>query len=358
LNFAAQGRVYIDRLKIRNRRPIKPASIAAFESYLRNHVVPHIGQAELESFNNGALKSFVQTLIDKKLSPKSITEISAFVRSIVASVLDGDGNRVYPRAWNLDFVDAPPVRKQRQPTVTKEFLQAILRNKTVKARNRVLLALLACTGLRIGELLALQLGAEPSDQNTVWDSGERMIRVRKSVWRGKLQDPKTAAAVREIDLSTPTNKMLQEFAKGRQQGEFLFCSKSGKPLQQSHVTKFVFKPLSIPGAHSLRRLRVSHLREVGCNEDILKGWLGHSNGGDITNRYSKVSENLELRRTWAERVGTGLDLSCATGHHSLPPRASLLGIRLASARQQRPADAMGIQSSEFYTPKFRDSAQK
>jgi hypothetical protein len=44
----------------------------------------------------------------------------------------------------------------------------------------------------------------------------------------------------------------------------------------------------------------------------LKGWLGHSNGGDITNRYSKLSENLELRRTWAERVGTGLDLSVAT----------------------------------------------
>jgi hypothetical protein len=41
LNFATQGRIYIDRLKIRNRRPIKPASIAAFESYLRNHVVPH-----------------------------------------------------------------------------------------------------------------------------------------------------------------------------------------------------------------------------------------------------------------------------------------------------------------------------
>lgn len=329
MNFAAQGRVYIDRLKIRNRRPVKPATVAAFESYLRNHVVPHIGQAELESFNNGALKSFVQTLIDKKLSPKSITEISAFVQSIVASVLDGDGNRVYPRVWNLDFVDAPPVKKQHQPTVAKEFLQAILRNKTVKVRNRVLLALLACTGLRVGELLALQLGADPSDQNTVWDADEQMIRVRKSVWRGKLQDPKTAAAARDIDLSTPTNKMLQEFAKGMEQGTFLFCSKSGKPLQQSHVAKFIFKPLSIPGAHSLRRLRVSHLREVGCNEDILKGWLGHSNGSDITNRYSKVSENLELRRTWAERVGTGLDLLCATGHRALPPSTSKQLLSLA-----------------------------
>jgi integrase len=313
VNFAAQGRVYIDRLKTRKRRPIKPASVASFESYLRNHVVPHIGHAELEPFNNGALKSFVQTLIEKNLSPKSITEISSFVRAVVASAVDADGNQIYPRIWNMDFVDAPPVRKQRQPTVTKEFLQAILSNKTVKVRNRVLLALLACTGMRIGELLALQIGPDPSDAKTVWDSDARLIRVRKSVWRGKLQDPKTAAAVRDIDLSTPTNKMLQEYAKGRQQGEFLFCARFGKPLQQSHVSKYILKPLSIPGAHSLRRFRVSHLREVGCNEDILKGWLGHSNGSDITDRYSKVSENLDLRRTWAERVGTGLDLSCTTG---------------------------------------------
>ena len=47
MNFAEQGRIYIDRLKTRNRRPIKPATAAAFECYLRNHVVPLIGHTEL-----------------------------------------------------------------------------------------------------------------------------------------------------------------------------------------------------------------------------------------------------------------------------------------------------------------------
>jgi hypothetical protein len=32
----------------------------------------------------------------------------------------------------------------------------------------------------------------------------------------------------------------------------------------------------------------------------------------LLGRYSKLSENLELRRTWCERVGTGLDLSSVT----------------------------------------------
>jgi integrase len=313
MNFAEQGRIYIDRLKTRNRRPIKPATAAAFECYLRNHVVPLIGHTELDSFKNGALKDFVQTLISKRLAPKTIGEISAFVRAIVASVLDSDGNQIYPRTWNLDFVDAPPVTKQRQSTVTKEFLQDILNERTIKVRNRVMLALLGASGLRIGELVALQLGSDLLDQNTVWDPEARMIRVRKSIWRGKLQEPKTPSAVRDIDLPTTVDEMLRELAKGKQHGEFLFCSKSGKPLEQSYISSYVLKPLGIPGCHSLRRLRVSHLREVDCPEDILKCWLGHSTGSDITNRYSKLSENLELRRIWAERVGTGLELSCVTG---------------------------------------------
>jgi integrase len=322
MNFAEQGHIYIDRLKTRNRRPIKPATAAAFECYLRNHVVPLIGQKELEPFNNGALRDFVQVLISKKLAPKTIAEISAFVRAIVASVLDEDGNQIYPRTWNLDFVDAPPITKQRQPTVTKEFLQNILNDTTIKVRNRIMLALLAATGLRVGELVAMQMGPDPLDQNTVWNPEARMIRVRKSIWRAKLQEPKTPSAVRDIDLSAAINEMLREFTKRKQQGDFLFCSKTGKPLEQSYISSYVLKSLGIPGCHSLRRLRVSHLREVGCPEDILKCWLGHSNGSDITNRYSKLSENLELRRIWTERVGTGLDLSGITGPSIREPTQS------------------------------------
>jgi integrase len=300
-----------DRLKTRNRRPIKPATAAAFEAYLRNHVVPGIGNVELESFNNGALKSFVQTLIDKKLAPKSIAEISAFTRSIVASVLDADGNQVYPRSWNMDFVDAPPVQQQHQPTVTKKFLQSVLQDDKIKIRNRVLLALLASTGLRIGELQALQIGPDPLDQNTVWNSDERIIRVRKSIWRGRAQEPKTVAAVRYIDLSLATNEMLKKFANGRLQGELLFRTKSGKPLAQNFINTYILKPAGIPGAHSLRRFRTSNLRSMGCNESVLRYWLGHT-GDSVTDLYDKSAEDVELRRAWSEKVGTGLDLSLVT----------------------------------------------
>ena len=80
---------------------------------------------------------------------------------------------------------------------------------------------------------------------------------------------------------------------------------SGKPLDDGYVRRDVLKPLGIDGAHSLRRLRVSYLREVGCNESVLKVWIGHANSS-VTDLYEKTTP--EARRTWAERVETGLEL--------------------------------------------------
>jgi hypothetical protein len=63
---------------------------------------------------------------------------------------------------------------------------------------------------------------------------------------------------------------------------------------------------------------VSHLREVGCNESILKAWLGHSAGSDVTNKYDKSADNIAARKNWAERCGTGLDLSDTTTEFPAP----------------------------------------
>jgi len=61
----------------------------------------------------------------------------------------------------------------------------------------------------------------------------------------------------------------------------------------------------VKGFHAFRRYRITWLREVGCPEDILKYWVGHSGSASITDRYSKLSENIGLRRKFA---GLGFEL--------------------------------------------------
>ena len=126
--------------------------------------------------------------------------------------------------------------------------------------------------------------------------------------RGHLQLPKTDAAIRDVDLSTPVQSMLIEFAKCHQSGEFIFASKTGKPLEPSHVQRFITKKNGVPGAHALRRYRVTWLETQGCPRGLEAAWIGHSNG-DITARYDKTAEDREFRRKQVERIGTGLMLS-------------------------------------------------
>ena len=47
---------------------------------------------------------------------------------VVASAINEDGDQVYPRKWNHDFIDLPEVTDQHTPTFSAE----------VGARNRVL----------------------------------------------------------------------------------------------------------------------------------------------------------------------------------------------------------------------------
>src|SRR5580704_8428821 len=205
--FAEQGRIYIDQLSTRNRKRAKPATLAAYESYLRTHIIPGLGNLELSTFGNAALKSFVQTLIEKKLSPKSIQEIAAFARGIVLSAVDAEGEPVYQRTWRLDFVDAPMVVNQRQPTITKNKLQDALRVRHTKTdKYRVVVALLAATGVRVGELVALRCGDD--GEHSGWDQDNSLLAIHTSMWRQKEQRPKTLSSIRKVDLSQPVNAML------------------------------------------------------------------------------------------------------------------------------------------------------
>jgi hypothetical protein len=47
-------------------------------------------------------------------------------------------------------------------------------------------------------------------------------------------------------------------------------------------------------------------------EDIIRYWVGHAGEG-ITDRYSKLAENVGLHKEWTRRAGLGFDLD-KVGH--------------------------------------------
>ena len=132
------------------------------------------------------------------LSPKTIVNYSQVVKLVVASAVNAEGNQLYPRKWNHDFIGIPLVQKEKQhrPTVTETELGEILTD--VSERYRILFTLLAGTGLRIGEALGLK-GSDLSPDC-------RTIHVQRSVWRGRSNPPRLQ--MQYALLTCPKNSLL------------------------------------------------------------------------------------------------------------------------------------------------------
>jgi integrase len=257
----------------------------------------------LANIENGTLKMVVAKLYEEKLSPQTIVTYANLLKLVVGSVVDENGNQLFARKWNNDFADLPVLSRQKQPAFTADQTTKIV--GMARGKYRVLFAALAATGMRIGEALGLPI------ENV--DLGRHIITITQSAWRGQIQPPKTAAAIREIDITPEIAEVLREYIGERTSG-LLFQSKKGKPLSQTNISRRHLHPaLAKIGAektsfHAFRRYRVTHLRRSACNPDLVKFWLGHAKKESITDTYSKLDRDEIFRQQEAKRVGIGFEI--------------------------------------------------
>ncbi len=97
----------------------------------------------------------------------------------------------------------------------------------------MLFALLAGTGMRIGEAAGLRV----SDLDLI----NHVITVRRAVWNGIEQSPKTQNAMREIDIDPALAGMLKLHVMGKT-GR-VFESQNGTPISGQNILKRVLHPL-------------------------------------------------------------------------------------------------------------------
>lgn len=295
-----QAELFLTGLETRRRSPVKIKTLLAYKSYLRTWVNPLLGGQDIQNFENGAMRKFVQKLINEELSTSTIISLTNLVKSIIGSALDLNGNQLYPRKWNNSFIDLPLLdqREQKAPILTRLELETVLGR--AQGRFKPLYTLLAGTGLRIGESLALQTGPDDG-RGSFWLPEEKKLIIRGQMQLGTYISPKSKAGIREVDLCTDVNASLV----GLTDRKYLF-GEGRKSLPMSTAYEGAKKD-GVPGYHSLRRYRVTHLRGQAIPEDILKFWIGHSSS-DISSRYSKLAQNVKLRQEWAEKAGLGFCL--------------------------------------------------
>ena len=158
VTFREQAAIWLDQIRSRKRKPVAPATIETWESALDNWVNPNLGDMPLDCVNNTAMKQIVAKMIAGGLAPKSISNYTQIVKMVVASAVDENGEELYPRKWNHQFIDLPVVKKQEQqrPSFTGDVVTEIIA-ATKREKYRVLFVLCAAAGLRIGEALGIDI---------------------------------------------------------------------------------------------------------------------------------------------------------------------------------------------------------
>jgi len=299
VTFRKQAEWFLNHVKTRKRKPIKPATATSWASHL-TWIKSVLGEMSLASVNNLAVKELVSQMAVAGFSPKTMHNYVQVVKMVVASAVNEQGEAIHSRKWNHEFIDLPQVTDQRTPTFTVEEVAKIV--SAAEGWLRVLYALLSGTGLRIGEALALE----------VKDISDGTITVRQGVWNGIVQTPKTSNGLRDVDVHSSLAAMLKAHIGERESG-FLFQSPSGKPLSPSNIRNRSLHPIlkamnrETCGFHTFRRFRVTHLRKNRVPEDLIRFWIGHADKS-VTDGYSKVKEDVSFRMVCAENAGLGFEL--------------------------------------------------
>lgn len=163
VTFRQQATRWLHKARTRKREPVAPSTAETWECALKNWINPNIGDTPLDAINNSIMRDLVAKMDTGGLSPKSIGNYAQIVKMVVASAVDEQGEELYPRKWNHEFIDMPVVNKKKQktPSFTSEVVAGIIR--VSQGMHRVLFILCAAAGLRIGEALGIDIKDISSD---------------------------------------------------------------------------------------------------------------------------------------------------------------------------------------------------
>jgi integrase len=318
--FESQAAWWLEEIKAgrivnsKTRKPIRTNTIDAYwtaVAYL-NEV---IGTDALASLDNPEARALVARMKaelkdnERRFSDKTIVEFFKVFTKVVASAKDAKLRQVYPREWDLAYIGLPKVnkREQHRPTFTAKEVVHIIRS-CKRAIYRVAVVLLVATGIRIAELLALEIGKHISPDCTVV-----YIRQQRSRKGEIVPTPKTDAGYRDVDVHPLMAKMLREYIGKRKSG-FLFETETGNMFSPGNLYRDGLKNI-LKGMgrckvrfHAFRRFRQAVLEKSEVRQLLIDFWLGHDNP-DMSSRYAKqLTEDMEFRQEWAEKVGLGFVL--------------------------------------------------
>lgn len=209
------------------------STIENHDSLIKNHLMPFFGKKKLREVQPSDISKFLQLKTDEdQLSNNTMQNLYGLLRLM------------FDIAAQFDLIEKSPVRpklhkpeieKVKKPTLSAVEIRAILA-LLPNEQERLFALLLAVTGMRIGEALALRW----IDFNVM----KSELSIKHTLFRQKLKKPKTETSIGTVKLETRIAALFVAHKKRssfQAKDDFIFCRPDGRPMNPTALRNHLYK---------------------------------------------------------------------------------------------------------------------
>ena len=253
------------------------------EEVVRLHLVPALGRTRLDGLSALQLQALYRSKLDSGLSPRTVRMVHTTLHKALKQAVRWS---LVPRNVS-EAVDPPRERGTEIRPLDEGQAKSLLRSARGE-RFEALYVMAVTTGMRSGELLGLR-----------WEDVDLqagIVRVRRTVFNGRVEAPKTAKGRRSIKLNRASVAALRQHPR---RGEWVFCNGVGRPMSVHNLHNRSWKPLlkraSLPDIrfHDLRHTCATLLLTKGVHPKVVQEMLGHSSISVTLDIYSHVLPTMQ-----------------------------------------------------------------
>jgi len=243
---------------------MKRTTLSHYQNALRAYVVPTFGKRKIAEINREDVQHFLSEQA-RKYSESSLRSMRVVLGLTLGWANDCGWLQKNP-CTRVKLPKHSGGRKLSRTALTPEQVNAIA--EKLEEPYSTLVLLLAASGLRIGEAIAIK----PSD------FAGNVLQIVRRISDGDVDCVKSRASERNL----PIDPMLVERIEKLGRGEWAFRSRSGTPINPGNALKRYIRPVArqlgiqLGGWHDFRHSLTTTMRRNGVHPKVISSILGHS----------------------------------------------------------------------------------